>query len=94
MMDLYEKYIYDIQRYIQWPEINLEDEHLVPNSFFWKLEDNYETVKVQVRAKEVISKEVIQELLAQAIDGVFSLYDFRAQICDKHGRIQKVLSSP
>ena len=24
MMDLYEKYIYDIQRYIHWPEINLE----------------------------------------------------------------------
>ena len=30
----------------------------------------------------------------QAIDGVFSLYDFHAQICDKHGRIQKVKSSP
>jgi hypothetical protein len=25
MMDLYEKSIYDIQRYIQWPEINFED---------------------------------------------------------------------
>ena len=30
MMDLYEKCIYDIQRYIQWPKINLKDEHLVP----------------------------------------------------------------
>ena len=34
MMDLYEKSIYDIQRYIQWPEINLEDEHPVPYAFF------------------------------------------------------------
>ena len=30
----------------------------------------------------------------QAIDGIFSLYDFHAQIYDKHGRIQKVQSSP
>ena len=34
MTDLYEKYIYDIQRYIQWSEINLEDEHPVPCAFF------------------------------------------------------------
>jgi hypothetical protein len=27
MMELYEKSIYYIQRYIQWPEINFEDEH-------------------------------------------------------------------
>ena len=41
MMNLYEKLIYDIQRYIQCPEINLEDEHLDPYAFFQKLEDNY-----------------------------------------------------
>ena len=29
MMDLYEKSIYDIQIYIQWTEINFEDEHPV-----------------------------------------------------------------
>lgn len=34
MMDLYEKSIYDIQRYIQWHEINLEDEHPVTFAFF------------------------------------------------------------
>ena len=34
MMDLYEKSIYDIERYIQWPKINLEDEHPVPYAFF------------------------------------------------------------
>ena len=37
MMDLYEKSIYDIQRYIQCHEINLEDEHLVPFAYFQKL---------------------------------------------------------
>ena len=65
MMDLYEKSIYDIQRYIQWPEINLEDEHPVPYAFFQKLEDSYEKIKVEVRAKEVISKENIQKLLVK-----------------------------
>ena len=67
MMDLYEKSIYHIQRYIQWPKINLEDEHLVPYAFFQKLEDNYEKIKVEVRAKEVISKEDIQELLVKPL---------------------------
>ena len=60
MMDLYDKYIYEIQRYIQWPEMNLKDEHPVPFLFFQKPEDNYEKIKVEVRAKEVISKEDIQ----------------------------------
>ena len=64
-MDLYDKYIYDIQRYIKWPEINLEDEHWVPYAFFQKLEDSYEKIKADVRAKEVISKEDIQELLVK-----------------------------
>ena len=65
MMDLYEKYIYDIQRYIQWPEINLEDEHLIIFSFFQKLEGSYEKIKAEVQEKEVISKEDIQELLVK-----------------------------
>ena len=63
MMDLYEKSIYDIQRYIQWTKINFEDEHPVPYALFKKLEDNYEKTKAEVRAKEIISKEDIQELL-------------------------------
>ena len=65
MMDLYEKSIYDIQRYIQWPEINLEDEHLVTFFFFQKLEDGYEKIKAEVQAKEVISREDIQELMVK-----------------------------
>ena len=34
IMDLYEKSIYDIHRYIQWIEINFEYEHPVPFPFF------------------------------------------------------------
>ena len=60
MMDLYEKSIYDIQRYIQWPKINFEDEHLAPCALFKQLEDSHEKIKAEVRAKEVISKEDIQ----------------------------------
>ena len=63
MTDLYKKFIYDIQRYIQWPEINFKDEHSVPFSLFQNLEDRYEKIKVEVRAKGVISKEDIQQLL-------------------------------
>ena len=66
-MDLYKKSIHDIQRYIQWPEINLKDEHPIPFSFFQKLEDSYEKIKAEVRAKEVISKEYIQELLVKPL---------------------------
>ena len=47
-MDFYEKSIYDIQRYIQWPDINIKDEHPVPYAFFQKLEDNYEKIKAEV----------------------------------------------
>ena len=63
MMDLYEKSTYDIQRYIRWPEINLEDKHLVPFTLFDQLESDYEKVKVEVQAKEEFLQEDIQELL-------------------------------
>ena len=33
MMELYEKSIYDVQRYTHWCEINLRNEHLVSFSF-------------------------------------------------------------
>ena len=63
MMELYEKSIYDIQRYVQWLEINFEDEHPVTFSFFRELKDRHEKIKAEVQAKEVISKEDIQEIL-------------------------------
>ena len=48
MMDLYEKYISDIQRYMHWLEVNFEDEHPVPYALLKQLEDNYEMIKVYV----------------------------------------------
>ena len=65
-MGLYEKSIYDIQRYIQCPDINFEDEHLVSFSIFQELKYIYERIKADVQAKEVISKEDIQELLVKS----------------------------
>ena len=65
MMDLYEKSTYDIQRYIWWLEIDLEDEHPVPFTLFDQLESDYEKLKVEVQAKEEFLQEDIQELLVQ-----------------------------
>jgi hypothetical protein len=65
MMDRYEKSTYDIQRYIQWLEINLEDEHPVLFTLFDQLESDYEKVKAEVQAKEEFSQEDIEELLAK-----------------------------
>ena len=48
MMDLYDKSIYDIQRYIQWQEINFEDEHPIPYALFQQCEDNHENIKEEV----------------------------------------------
>ena len=52
MMDLYEKSTYDIQRYIQWPEINFEEEHPVPIILFEQIEKDFEKVKAKVQVKE------------------------------------------
>ena len=65
MMELYEKSIYVVQRYIQWPEINFRDEHLVSFAFFQEIKDRYEMIKVKVQAKEVISNEDIQYFLVK-----------------------------
>jgi hypothetical protein len=67
MMEFNEKSIYDIQRYIQWLEINFEDEHPVPYALFQKLEDSHENINEELQAKEVISKDDIQELLVKPL---------------------------
>ena len=63
MMDLYEKYTYDIKRYIQWLEINFEKENHVLITLFEKIERDFEKVKVEVQAKEDFSIECIQYIL-------------------------------
>ena len=59
MMDLYERSTYDIQRYIQWPEINFEEEHPVPITLFEQIESEFERVKAEVQSKEEFSIEDI-----------------------------------
>ena len=63
MMDLYENTTYDIQRYIQWPEINFKENHPVTITVFEEIEKDFERVKVEVQTKKEFSIEDIQELL-------------------------------
>ena len=67
MMDLYEISTYDIQRYIEWPDINFEDEHLVSYALFRQLDKDFVKVKGEVQAEEEFSKEDIQELLVKSL---------------------------
>ena len=65
MMDLYGKSTYDIQRYVQWPEINFEEDHPVPITIFEQIEKDFEKVKAEVQVKKEFSMEDIQELLVK-----------------------------
>ena len=51
MMDVYDKLVKDVQRYLQWPEINFRDEHPNYFAFFQELEDKYEMAKEEVQMK-------------------------------------------
>ena len=73
MMNVYNKSVQDFQEYLQWPKINVRYEHPIPFSFFQKLEDAYEVVKVEVHLKEFISEEDIQEFLVK-LSKQFTLY--------------------
>ena len=73
MMDVYEKSVQEVQKYLQWPKINFIDEHPISFSLFYELQDTYKVVKVEVHSKEFISKEDIQEILVKS-SKEFSLY--------------------
>ena len=73
MMDVYDKSVYDVQIYLQWTEINFKDENPVSFALSQELEDKYAMIKVEVQAKEVISKDDIQEFLVKSPMG-FSHY--------------------
>lgn len=68
MMDVYDQSVKDVQRYLQWLEINFRDEHPNYFSFFQELEDKYEMTKVEVQVKEVISKDDIQKFLVNPLN--------------------------
>ena len=63
--NLYEKSTYDLQRYIQWPEINFEEEHLILITLFEQIERDFKKLKVEVQAKEKFSLEDIQDLVVR-----------------------------
>ena len=73
MMVVYDKSVQDVKKYLRWLEINFRDEHPFFFSFFQKLQDAYEVMKVEVQSKEYISKEDIQEFLVKS-SKEFSLY--------------------
>ena len=73
MMDVYDKSVQEVQKYLQWPEINFRDEHPISFSFFQEIEGTYEVIKAEVQSKELISKEGIQEFLVNP-SKEFSLY--------------------
>ena len=45
--------------------MNFKYEHPISFSFFQEIEDSYERIKVEVQAKDLISKEDIQEFLVK-----------------------------
>lgn len=73
MMDVYDKLVAYVQRYLQWPEINFRDENPIFFTLFQELEDKYEITKEEFQTKEVVFKDDIQELLVKS-SNEFSLY--------------------
>ena len=65
MMGLYEKSTYDIQRHIQWHEINFKEDHPISITVFKQIEKDFEKVKEKVQVKKEFSIEDIQELLVK-----------------------------
>ena len=48
MMNVNDRSVQDIQKYLQWAKINFQDENPIIFSFFQELEDTYEVVKKEV----------------------------------------------
>ena len=89
MMDLYEKTTYDIQRYIQWPEINFEENHPVPITVFEEIESDVERVKEEITnlKAEIHKRRKIDDettpLQETILDQHAKLYDVRMECFDK-----------
>ena len=76
IMKVYKHNVQDMHEDIQWSKINLQSGQPVPFAFFQKIEDEYEAIKVEVLAGEVISKEYIQESLIRTPKEVTKFYSF------------------
>ena len=64
-----------MQRNVQWLEIDLQQEKLMTFYFFQKLEKEYETIKVAVWGKDMISMEEIQKFLIKPAKEVTKFND-------------------
>ena len=65
LMDVYDRSFQDVQRYLQWPEINFRDEHPISFALYQEIKEKYDMTKAKVQVKEVISKYDIQEFLVK-----------------------------
>ena len=63
MMDLYENTTYDIQRYIQWPEINFEENHPVPITVFEEIEKDFERVRQRFKQRKSSQSRIFKSSL-------------------------------
>ena len=75
-MKIYTSNIQEMQRNVQWLEVDLQQEKPMTFSFFHKLEKEYEAIKAEVRAKEMISMEEIQKFLIKPVKEVTKCNDF------------------
>ena len=70
MMDLYEKTTYDIQRHIQWAEINFKENYPVPITVFKEIEKDFERVKAKVQLKKEFPLHNISAKVCNQYGGV------------------------
>ena len=73
---IYTSNIQEMQRNVQWLDINLQQEKPMPFYFFEKPENEYEAIKVEVQAKDMISMEEIQKFLMKSVKKVKKFNDF------------------
>lgn len=75
-MKIYISNIQEMQRNVQWPEIDLQQDQQMTFSFSEKLEKEYEIIKAEIRVKDMISMEEIQKFLMKLAKEVTKSNDF------------------
>ena len=75
-MKIYTSNIQEMQKNVQWPKIDLQQEKPMTFSFFQNLENEYEAIKVEVQVKDMIFMEEIQKFLIQPEKEVTKFNDF------------------
>ena len=76
IMKIYTSNIQEMKRNVQLLEIDLQQEQPMTFSFFQKIENEYEAIKGEVRAKDMISMEEIQKFIIKPVKEVTKFNDF------------------